>query len=221
MAIYSIIAHKGPETLGTKIQAVYPDNCALPPSIWFIADTISAEQVCAKLNLLGGESSTQAVVLRVLGGAGFAAADVWEWFKARREKNSQHFTKEMTTQGPHPPGPANQEEGVMAQHANAPPLTREPGRDLSEPLARDPPSDQVTYARSRWFRFLSIFLAGVVATLVWQSWGGLALDAIDGAAKEAICPRAAPVAQDNHDVTSTTSPSRWRNRLGWRTPSVR
>jgi hypothetical protein len=219
MAIYSIIAHKGPETLGTKIQTVYPDNYALPPSTWFIADTTSAEQVCAKLNLLGGESSTQAVVLRVLGGAGFAAADVWEWFKARREKHSQPFAKEMTTQGRH--GPANQEEGVMAEHENAPPLTQQPGRGLSEPAAHDPPSDQVTYARSGWFRFLIIFLAGVLATLLWQSWGGLALDAIGGAAKEAVCPRAAPVAQDNHDVTSAPSPSRWRHRLGWRTPSVR
>jgi hypothetical protein len=218
MAIYSIIAHKGPETLGTKIQTVYPDNYALPPSTWFIADTISAEQVCAKLNLLGGESSTQAVVLRVLGGAGFAAADVWEWFKARREETSQPFAKEITTKGPQSLGPANQEEGVMADHENAPPLTQEPGRDLSESPARDPPANQVTYARS-WFRPLIIFIAGVVATLVWQSLGGLA--AIHGAAKEAICPRAAPLAQDNHDATSPPSPSRWRHRLGWRIPSMR
>jgi hypothetical protein len=217
MAIYSIIAHKGPETLGTKIQTVYPDNYALPPSTWFIADTISAQQVCAKLNLLGGESSTQAVVLRVLGGAGFAAADVWEWFKARQEKKSQPLAKEITTQGPHPLGPANQEEGVMAQHENPPPVTQEPGRDLSEPPARDPPSNQ---ARSR-FHSLIIFIAGVVATLVWQSWGGSALDSIGGAAKEAICPRTAPVAQDNHDVTSAPSPSRWRHGLGWRTPLAR
>jgi len=203
--------------LGTKIQTVYPDNYALPPSTWFIADTISAEQVCAKLNLLGGESSTQAVVLRVLGGAGFAAADIWQWLRAKREKNSQPFAKEITTQGPHPLGPGNQEEGVMAQHENAPPLTQEPGYDLSEPAAHDPSADQITYARSR-FRPLIIFIAGVVATLVWQSWGQAALDAIDGAAKEAICPRAAPVAQDNHDVTSAPPPSHWRR--GFRTPAV-
>jgi hypothetical protein len=209
MAIYSIIAHKGPETLGTKIQTAYPDNYALPPSTWFIADTISAEQVCAKLNLLEGESSTEAVVLRVLGGAGFAAADVWEWFKARREKKSQPIAKEITTQGPDPLGAANQEEGVMARQENAPPLTQEPSGDLSEPPARDPASNQVTYARS-WFRPLIIFIAGVVATLVWQSWGGLAFDTIGGAAKEAICP----VTQGNHDVTSAPSPSRWRHRFG-------
>jgi hypothetical protein len=217
MAIYSIIAHKGPETLGTQIQAVYPDNYALPPSTWFIADTISAEQVCAKLNLLGSENGTQAVVLRVLSGAGFAAADVWEWFKAKREKTSQHFAKELTTQGPQALGPANREEAVMAQHAHAPEVTQEPGRDLSEPPAADPPANQETYTRSR-FHPLIIFLAGVLATLTWQSWGGIALDAIDGAAKEAICPRAAAVAQDNHDMTSAHSPSRWRH---WRTPSVR
>ncbi len=203
MAIYSIIAHKGPETLGTKIQTVYPDNYALPPSTWFVADTISAEQVCAKLNLLGGESSTEAVVLRVLGGAGFAAADVWEWFKARREKKSQPIAKEITTQGPDPLGAANQEEGVMARQENAPPLTQEPGRDPSEPPARDP-------ASRSWFRPLIIFIAGVVATLVWQYWGGLALDTIGGAAKEAICP----VTQGNHDATSAPSPSRWRHRFG-------
>jgi hypothetical protein len=219
MPIFSIIAHKGSETLGTKIQTVYPDNYALPPSTWFIADTISAEQVCAKLNLLGAESSTQAVVLRVLGGAGFAVADIWEWFKAKREKHSQQFAKEITTQGPHPLGPSNQEEGILAEHENAPPLTQEPGRDLAEPPARDPPN-QVTYVPWR-FRPLLIFLAGVITTLVWQSWGGAALDAIDGAAKEAICPRTAPVAQDNHDVTSVPSPSRWRHGFGWRTQSMR
>ena len=220
MAIYSIIAHKAPETLGTKIQTVYPDNYALPPSTWFIADTISAEQVCAKLNLLGRESSAQAVVLRVLGGAGFAAADVWEWFKAKREKHSQHFTKENTTQGSHPPGPANREEGVMAQHENAPPLTQELGRDLSESQVHDPPANQLTYPRS-WFRPLIIFIAGVVATLVWQSWAGAALDAIHGAAKEAICQRTAPAAQDSHGMTPAPLPSRWRHGLGWRAPSAR
>jgi hypothetical protein len=214
MAIYSIIAHKGPETLGTKIEAVYPDNYAIPPSTWFIADTNSAEQVCAKLNLLGEEGSTQALVLRVLGGAGFAAADVWEWFKAKREKPSQRFAKELTTQGPHALGPANQEESVMAQHENASPATQEPGRDLSEPPARDPPANQVADTRPR-FRPLIIFLAGVVATLVWQSWSGVALDAIGSAAQEAVCPRAAPAAQDNREMTSP--PSRWRHRLGWRT----
>jgi hypothetical protein len=219
MAIYSIIAHKGSDALGTKIQTVYPDNYALPPSTWFIADTISAEQVCAKLNLLGGEGSTQAVVLRVLGGAGFAAADVWEWFKAKREKHSQKFANEITTQGPHPLGPANQEEAIMAQHENAPPHTQEPGRDLSEPPAHDPPANQVAYARSR-IRPLIIFIAGVVATLVWQSWGGAALDAINGATKDAICPRAAPVAQDNYDMNSAASPSHWRHGFGWRPPSV-
>jgi hypothetical protein len=220
MAIYSIIAHRGPETLGTNIQTVYPDNCALAPSAWFIADTISAEQVCAKLNLIGGEGSTQAVVLRVLGGAGFAAADVWDWLKAKREKNSQPFAAEIATQGPHPLGPANHEEGVMAQHENVPPLTQEPGRDLSEPPPRDPPANRVTYARP-WLRPLIFFIAGVVATLAWQSWGGTALDAIDGAAREAICPRAAAVAQGNHDMTSSPWPSRWRHRLGWGAPSVR
>jgi hypothetical protein len=223
MAIYSIIAHKGPEALGTRIQTEYPDNYALPPSAWFISDTISAEQVCAKLNLIGGESSTQAIVLRVLGGAGFAAADVWEWLRAKREKKSQLVAKEITTQGPHPLGPANQEEGVMAQHENAPPPGQESGPDPSEPPARDPTANQITYARSRLVPFafvrpLIIFFAGVVATLVWQSWGGAAVDAIDGAAREAICRRATPVAQDNHEMMSAPSPSRWRHGLGWRTP---
>lgn len=229
MAIYSIIAHKGSETLGTKIQSVYPDNYALTPSAWFITDTISAEQVCAKLNLIGGDS-TQAVVLRVLGGAGFAAADVWEWLKARREKNSQLSAKEATTQESHPLGPANQganhEEGVMAQNENAPPLTQEPGPDASEPPAPDPPADQITYARAglvpfAFVRPLIIFIAGVVATLLWQSWGGAAVEAVDGAAREAICPRATGVAQDNPDMASAPSPSRWRRGFSWRTPSVR
>jgi hypothetical protein len=224
MAIYSIIAHEGCETLGAQIQSVYPDNYAFPPSAWFIADTISAEEVCAKLNLIGGESSRQAVVLRVLGGAGFAAADAWEWLKAKRERNSQLFAKEITTQEPHPGGPANQDDGIMAQHENVPPLMEEPGGDPSEPLAcGDPPANQVTYARSRlvpsaFVRPLIIFIAGVVATLVWQSWGWGAVDAIDGAASEAICPRATGVAQDNHDMTS--APSR-RQGLACRPPAMR
>jgi hypothetical protein len=48
-----------------------------------------------------------------------------------------------------------------------------------------------------------IFIAGVVATLAWQSWSGAAKEAIRGAAREAICPQAAPVAQNAPDKTST------------------
>jgi hypothetical protein len=99
-------------------------------------------------------------------------------------------------QGPHPLGSANQKERMMAQHANTPPLTQEPRRELSELPARDPPANQVMHVRSRlvsfaFVRFLIIFLAGVVATLAWQSWGGAALKAIGGAAEDAICPRSA------------------------------
>jgi hypothetical protein len=82
----------------------------------------------------------------------------------------------------------------MAQHANTPPLTQEPPRELSELPARDPPANQVMHVRSRpvsfaLVRVLIIFFAGVVATLAWQSWGGAALKAIGGAAEDAICPR--------------------------------
>lgn len=113
----------------------------------------------------------------------------------------------------------------MAQDENAPPLTQEPLRDLSEPPARDPPTNQVMHARSRlvpfaFVRFLIIFVAGVIATLAWQSWGGAALKAIDGAAREAICPRGAPVAQDNPDMTSAPSPSPAKPVPPTRTPSV-
>jgi hypothetical protein len=99
-----------------------------------------------------------------------------------------------TIQGPHPLGPVNQKERMMAQHANTPPLTQEPPRELSGLPARDPPANQVTHVRSRLVsfalvRFLIIFFAGVVATLAWQSWGGAALKAIGGAAEDAICPR--------------------------------
>jgi hypothetical protein len=48
-----------------------------------------------------------------------------------------------------------------------------------------------------------IFTAGVVATLAWQSWSGAAKEAIRGAAREAICPLAAPIAQGTPDKTST------------------
>jgi hypothetical protein len=48
-----------------------------------------------------------------------------------------------------------------------------------------------------------IFVAGIVATLVWQSWSGAAKEAIRVAAREAICRQAAPVAQDTPDKTST------------------
>jgi len=183
---------------------VYPDNYALPPSAWFITDTISADQICAKLNLIEGDGSTQAVVLRVLGGAGFVAADVWEWLKARREK-AQFSAQEITTQGPRP---ANHEEDVTVQHDNAPPLTQEPARDLAEPPTRDPPADQVTYARSRPVPFavvrtVIIFIAGVLATFVWQSWGGTAGDALNAV----FFPRAG-LTQGNHDTPSAPSPSR-------------
>jgi hypothetical protein len=101
-----------------------------------------------------------------------------------------------TIQGPHPLGPANQKERMMAQHANTPPLTQEPPRQRSELPTRDPPANQVMHVRSRrisfaFVRFLIIFFAGVVATLTWQSWGGAALKAIGGAAEDAICPRSA------------------------------
>jgi hypothetical protein len=44
-----------------------------------------------------------------------------------------------------------------------------------------------------------IFIAGVVATLAWQSRIGEAKEAVRGAAREAICPK---VAQDTPDKTS-------------------
>jgi hypothetical protein len=99
-----------------------------------------------------------------------------------------------TIQRPYPLGPPNQKERMMAQHANTPPLTQEPPRELSELPARDPPANQVMHVRSRpvsfaLVRVLIIFFAGVVATLAWQSWGGAALKAIGGAAEDAICPR--------------------------------
>jgi hypothetical protein len=108
----------------------------------------------------------------------------------------------LMAQGPRPLGPRNQEECVVAQNANAPTLTREP--------LHDPPAESVTRTRSRLVplaRFLIIFIAGVVATLAWQSWSGAAREAIRGAAREAICPKAAPVAQDAPDKTSTPASS--------------
>ncbi len=105
---------------------------------------------------------------------------------------ARSWLSKHTIRGPHPPGPANQKERMMAQHANTPPLTQE----MSELPARDPPANQVMHVRSRlvsfaFVRFLIIFFAGVVATLAWQSWGGAALKAIGGAAEDAICPRSA------------------------------
>jgi branched-subunit amino acid transport protein len=129
-----------------------------------------------------------------------------------------------TNQGPHPLGPANKKEGTMAQRENAPPPAQEPPRELSELPARDAPTHQVVRARLRlvsfaFVRFLSIFIGGVVATLAWQSWGGAALKAIDGAAKEAICARSAG-SQENPDMTSAPSPSAAKPMLPTRTPPV-
>jgi hypothetical protein len=105
---------------------------------------------------------------------------------------ARSWLSKHTIRGPHPLGPANQKERMMAQHANTPPLTQE----MSELPARDPPANQVMHVRSRlvsfaFVRFLIIFFAGVVATLAWQSWGGAALKAIGVAAEDAICPRSA------------------------------
>ncbi len=97
----------------------------------------------------------------------------------------------------------------MAQQANAPTLVERPLR-VSQAPVRDPPAEPVRRVRSRLFpftRFLMIFIAGVLATLAWQSWIGEAKDAIRGAAREAICPKAAPVAQDIPDRTSPPLPS--------------
>src|SRR5258708_37172979 len=86
--------------------------------------------------------------------------------------------KRLMAQGPRTLGPRNQEECVVDQNANAPTLTREP--------LHDPPAESVTRTRSRLVplaRFLIIFIAGVVATLAWQSWSGAAREAIRGAAR--------------------------------------
>jgi hypothetical protein len=127
-------------------------------------------------------------------------------------------------QGPHPLGQANQKEGMMAQSENAAPLTQEPPRELSELPARNPPTNQVKHARLRlvsfaFVRFLSIFIAGVVVTLAWESWGGAALKAIDGAAKVAICARSTG-SQEKPDMTLAPSPSPAKPVLPTRTPSV-
>ena len=98
----------------------------------------------------------------------------------------------------------------MAQNANAPTLVGKPPHDLSQAPARDPPAEPVRRARPRlapFTRFLMIFIAGIVATLAWQSWVGEAEQAIRGAAREAICPKASPVAQDTPDGTSLPLPS--------------
>jgi hypothetical protein len=96
----------------------------------------------------------------------------------------------------------------VAQQANAPTLV---GRnDLPQPPARDPPLAPVRRARSRllpFTRFLMIFIAGIIATLAWQSWIGEAKQAVRVAARDAICPKAAPVAQDIPDRTSPPLPS--------------
>lgn len=98
----------------------------------------------------------------------------------------------------------------MAENANAPTLVGKPLRDLSQAPVRDPPAQPVRRARSRlvpFTRVLMIFIAGIVATLAWQSWAGEAEQAIRGAAREAICPKASPVAQDTPDRTSPPLPS--------------
>jgi hypothetical protein len=112
----------------------------------------------------------------------------------------------------------------MAQGENAPPLTQEPPRELSELPARNPPTNQVMHARLRLVsfavvRFLGIFIAGVAVTLAWQSWGGTALTAIDGAAKVAICAPSAR-SQEKPDMTSAPSPSPAKPAPPTRTPSV-
>ncbi len=144
--------------------------------------------------------------------------------KLRLAWRAQSGISKHTIQGPPALGPANQKEGMMAQRENAAPLAQEPRRERSELPARDPPTHQVVRARSRlvsfaFVRFLSIFIAGVVATLAWQSWGGAALTAIDGVAKEAICPRSAN-SRENPGMTSAPSPSPAKPMLPTRTPPV-
>jgi hypothetical protein len=98
----------------------------------------------------------------------------------------------------------------VAQNANAPTMVGKPLHDLSQAPARDPPAEPVRRARSRlvpFTRFLMIFIAGIVATLAWQSWAGEAEQAIRGAAREAICPKASPVAHDTPDKTSPSLPA--------------
>jgi hypothetical protein len=98
----------------------------------------------------------------------------------------------------------------VAQTANAPTLVGRTPHDLPPAPARDPPAVPVRRARSRllpFTRVLMIFIAGIIATLAWQSWIGEAKEAIRGAAREAICPKAAPVAQDIPDKTSPPLPS--------------
>jgi hypothetical protein len=89
----------------------------------------------------------------------------------------------------------------VAQNANAPTLAGKPLNDPPRARALDPPAEPVRRSRSRlvaFIRFLLIFIAGIAATLAWQSWIGEAKEAVRGAAREAICPQ---VAQDTPDKT--------------------
>ena len=93
-------------------------------------------------------------------------------------------------------GPANQEECLRAQNANAPTPIRDPPH---EPPARDPSAKPVTGARSwlgklvpfAFVRFLMIFFIGVLATLACQSYGRAAREAI----ASWLARQAGPVAQ--------------------------
>jgi hypothetical protein len=95
---------------------------------------------------------------------------------------------------------------VVPQNANAPTLVGKPLYDAPQAPTREQPVEPATRPRS-WLvpftRYLMIFAAGIVATLVWQSWSGTAKEALRVAAREAICPQATPVAQGTPDKTST------------------
>jgi hypothetical protein len=94
----------------------------------------------------------------------------------------------------------------VPQNANAPTLVGKPLYDAPQAPMRELPVEPATRPRS-WLvpftRYLMIFAAGIVATLVWQSWSGTAKEALRVAARKAICPQATPVAQGTPDKTST------------------
>ncbi len=84
MTIFVIIAGTvGKEALGAKVKELYKDSYELPPNAWFIADTITANQMRDKVGLTGDGLGAQGVVVKIDGYAGYAPSDLWEWLRRK------------------------------------------------------------------------------------------------------------------------------------------
>jgi hypothetical protein len=86
MPVFAVIATVNPAALKTAVVTQYGANhYEFSPTVWFVPDVGTTEQVSNKLGLAGGKIGAQGVVLRFTGFSGYAGANAWTWLQSNSD----------------------------------------------------------------------------------------------------------------------------------------